>query len=71
MHFNLGIGTTSPTQKLEVNGGIMLNTTTAKPTCSATVRGTLWFTQSATLVKDALEVCAKDATDAYAWRTIY
>jgi hypothetical protein len=42
-----------------------------KPTCSASVRGMTWFTQGASGVKDAYEVCAKDATNAYAWRTIY
>ncbi|HOK94090.1 MAG TPA: hypothetical protein PLY02_00935, partial [Candidatus Pacearchaeota archaeon] len=68
---NVGIGTTSPGQKLEVNGGIRLNTTTAKPTCDSTRRGTLWFTQGASGAKDALEVCATAADDSYAWRTIY
>jgi hypothetical protein len=70
---NVGIGTTtiSSGQKLEVNGGIALNTATAKPTCSATTRGTFWVTQNGAGVKDDVEVCAKDATDAYAWRTIY
>jgi hypothetical protein len=68
---NVGIGTTSPAQKLEVNGGVMLNTNTAKPACSSTVRGTFWFVKSAAGVKDLVEVCAKDATNAYAWRTIY
>jgi hypothetical protein len=68
----LGIGTTTaPTEKLEVNGGVKLNTTSAKPTCSATTRGTFWFTQGATGVKDSVQVCAKDAANAYAWRTIY
>jgi len=37
---NVGIGTTSPGQVLEVNGGARLNTATAKPACSSTVRGT-------------------------------
>lgn len=68
---NVGIGTTGPTQKLEINGGMRLNTATAKPTCDSAVRGTFWFTQSGAGVKDAVEVCAKDAGDAYAWRTIY
>ena len=67
----VGIGTLSPSQELEVNGGMRLNTTTSEPTCDATVRGTFWFTQGGTGVKDAVEVCAKDAADAYAWRTIY
>jgi hypothetical protein len=53
------------------DGGIRLNTTTAKPTCDASLRGTFWLTQGGAGVKDQLEVCAKDATDAYAWRTLY
>ena len=68
---NVGIGTTNPSQKLEVNGGVRYNTATAKPTCDSTVRGTTWFTQGAPGVKDTFEVCAKDAADAYAWRTLY
>ena len=74
---NVGIGTSTPTQLLEVNGGMRLNTATAKPDCSngnpdvSTVRGTFWFTQGGAGVKDSVEVCAKDASDNYAWRTIY
>lgn len=45
--------------------------TTSEPTCSATVRGTFWVVQGAAGVKDQVSVCAKDATDAYAWRTIF
>jgi hypothetical protein len=43
----------------------------AEPACAATVRGRLWFVAGAAGVKDGLSVCAKDATNAYAWRTIY
>lgn len=67
----VGIGTNSASQKLEVNGGIRLNTADSKPTCSVSVRGTFWAVQSAGGVKDTVEVCAKDAGDAYAWRVIY
>lgn len=67
----VGIGTTNPGQKLEVNGGMTLNTATAKPGCSSTTRGTFWVTQGGAGVKDNVEVCAKDAADAYAWRTLY
>jgi len=56
---------------VEVNGGIRLNTVTAKPACNSGSRGTFWYTQGAAGVKDNVEVCAKDATNAYAWRTIY
>lgn len=38
---------------------------------SSTTRGTFWVVQGAAGVKDTVEVCAKDAADAYAWRTLY
>ncbi|MBI4698976.1 MAG: hypothetical protein HY758_08770 [Nitrospirae bacterium] len=70
---NVGIGTTaiSSGQKLEVNGGVSINTTTAQPTCSSTTRGTFWVKQGASGVKDSVQVCAKDAANAYSWRTLY
>jgi len=68
---NVGIGTDAPGEKLEVDGGVRLNTSTAKPTCDSTHRGTFWVAQGGAGVKDTVEVCAKDAADAYAWRTIY
>jgi len=47
----------------------------SKPTCvDATNRGMLWFTQGITgggATTDTLEVCAKDAADTYAWRTLW
>lgn len=69
---NVGIGTAgTPTAKLEVNGGIRLNSTAAKPVCNDATRGTFWVTRSPAGVKDAVEVCAKDQADAYAWRIIW
>jgi hypothetical protein len=73
---NVGIGTDVPTQKLEVkDGGIRINTpdpvAVPRPTCSDTTRGTFWVTNGATDVKDTVEVCAKDAANAYAWRVLY
>ncbi len=68
---NVGIGTGSPGQKLEVNGGIKLNTATAQPTCSTSTRGTLWFARSGTGVADTVQVCAKDASENYAWHALY
>ncbi len=65
---NVGIGTVSPEEKLEVNGGIRLNTTDPKPACDSVKRGVLWFTQSAS--GDTLDVCAYDGAN-YAWRAIY
>jgi len=37
--------------------------------CNAAVRGTIWF--SSVGVADKLEVCAKDASENYAWRALY
>lgn len=68
---NVGIGTTNPSQKLEVNGGVMLNTSTAKPTCNSTTRGTMWFTKAGVGAADTLEVCAKDASENYAWNELF
>jgi hypothetical protein len=42
-----------------------------QPTCSVTHRGTFWVMAAAGGLKDTVQVCAKDAGDAYAWRSIY
>ena len=68
---NVGIGVVSPGQALEVNGGIRMNTLSAQPVCSGTTRGTFWIVQGGAGVKDSVQVCAKDAAEAYAWRTVY
>jgi hypothetical protein len=41
------------------------------PTCTSALQGRMWLTPGATGVKDVVAVCAKDATDAFAWRTLY
>jgi len=72
---SVGIGTIAPRQKLEINGGVRLSTTTGKPICdlanSWQSSGTFWFTSGGTGVKDSLEVCAKDSGGTYSWRLIY
>jgi hypothetical protein len=68
---NIGIGTAGPSQKLEVNGGFRLNTTTAIPTCSTTTRGVIWYTRAAVGVADTLQVCSKDASENYAWHPLF
>ncbi|KKS53467.1 MAG: Carbohydrate-binding family V/XII [Candidatus Magasanikbacteria bacterium GW2011_GWA2_42_32] len=68
---NVGIGASSPGQTLEVNGGLRLNTVTAKPTCASAQRGTFWVVESGAGVKDTVEVCVKNASDSYIWSTIY
>ena len=54
-----------------ITGGVKLATTDTKPICDSSTRGYLWFTQGTSTVKDSFETCAKDATNTYAWRTIY
>jgi hypothetical protein len=70
---NIGINTSAPTQALEVNGGVRINTTIARPVCDAVsnTRGTFWFTNGGLNVADTLEICAKDAAENYGWRKIY
>lgn len=69
---NVGVGAFSPSQKLEVNGGVRLNyappqgTPLTKPTCNATIRGTLWFEQGTT---DTLWVCAQAGGSPF-WRAV-
>lgn len=41
------------------------------PACTAEARGLLWFTTGEAGVADSLAVCAKDAADAYDWRSLY
>lgn len=56
--------------KIEVNGGVRLNTTTTKPLCDSTTRGTFWFMQD-DITGDSAEVCAKDASGSYNWRRLF
>ena len=70
---NVGIGSTNPGAKLDIfGGGLKLDPGSAtKPSCDATSRGLAWFTKGGTGAKDSFELCAKDAADSYAWRTLY
>lgn len=65
---NVGVGTASPTQKLEVNGGIRLNSTLARPACNADSRGTFWVTKGDT--SDHVSVCLLKNSGAYKWVTL-
>jgi hypothetical protein len=65
---NVGIAASNPTQKLEVNGGVRINTASAKPvTCDSTVRGTFWFDQTGT--NDVVYVCARIG-GLYSWKIV-
>lgn len=43
----------------------------ARPACDSTLRGTYWHENSAGGVIDTVSVCAKNASNAYAWRDLY
>jgi hypothetical protein len=67
---NVGIGTTSPTQKLDINGGLRLSSTAAKPaTCDATVRGTFWY-DTTTSPDDTLYICTRTGGTTYLWKKV-
>jgi hypothetical protein len=63
----VGIGAASPNARLEVNGGVRLNTASAKPTCDANQEGTLWVEKGGAGVTSKLVVCLKSAAGTYGW----
>lgn len=54
-----------------IAGTLQLNTTgSARPTANAANRGKFWYSRSASLSADTVEVCLKSAADTYSWVTI-
>lgn len=43
----------------------------AQPTCSSSIPGKVWYSGHTAGVKDSVAVCASDAANSFAWRTIY
>jgi hypothetical protein len=77
---NVGIGTSTPSQLLDVAGnanvqGILtgqVQVTGAAPgACSASIAGQISYSGHTTGTKDTAAICAADASDTWAWRTIY
>jgi prepilin-type N-terminal cleavage/methylation domain-containing protein len=67
---NVGIGTLSPNQPLEINGGLRLNPNgVSQPACngSSNTRGTLWFSTGGT--NDSLYICA-NVSSTIGWQPI-
>lgn len=68
------IGTPIPMQ-IDAGGttalasSIGLGASAQQPTCNAQTRGRTWVVQGAAGVADVLQVCQKDAANAYAWVT--
>lgn len=69
--FNATLGDGALLFEIEPDGSFRSLPTGTRPTCASGIRGTYWYTQGGTGVKDAVEVCTKDAADVYAWRVIY
>ena len=53
------------------NAALVLRDKGTKPSCGPIHQFKIWVDQALAGVKDTVEVCAKDASDIYAWRTIY
>jgi hypothetical protein len=69
---NLGIGTTTPTQRLQIDGALRLKPTgsTQQPSCSVSTAGSIWYKNTASGQKDQFEVCLKDQNNVYGWVTM-
>lgn len=70
---NVGIGTLTPGQQLEVNGGVRIYPNgVSEPACnsSSNDRGTLWFVTGGG-GKDSLYLCAQNASGTLAWQQLY
>lgn len=64
---NVGIGAASPNARLEVDGGLRLNTGSGRPTCNSGIRGMVWFTQAGGGSNDVIEACMRNASSSYSW----
>lgn len=72
LRFYTSNASSSATEWLRIQGdGGLQWKTGSKPTCDAAHRGTAFYVAGGGGVKDTFEVCGKDASDVYAWRTIY
>jgi len=63
-------GSLAEVGRWNADGGLKIATGT-KPTCASGIRGTIYYVAGGAGVLDTLEVCRKDAADAYAWVTLF
>jgi hypothetical protein len=54
---------------LDTNGVTLVGVT--QPVCSSSLAGKLWYSGHTIGVKDSAAICAADATNTFAWRTLY
>jgi hypothetical protein len=64
--FAAGNGATDEVARVH-STGFQIMTQNAKPTCIAALRGTMYYTRSAALAADLIEICMKQADDNYGW----
>lgn len=57
--------------RVSAPSGLIVDDAGTKPTCDATTRGAIWYDAGGAGVLDTLEVCRKDAGDAYAWVSLF
>ena len=62
-----GVGIWS--DRFEVEKALQLDDPGTRPTCDSGHRGWVWYDAGGAGVADTVEICTKDAADAYAWRT--
>ena len=69
---NVGISSNpiTPQQRLEIDGGLRLNTTIGKPACGTGERGTFWFTRGGG-GKDSVDICLQSPTGTLFWYQVY
>jgi hypothetical protein len=60
----------NPEGQVIVHNGLKLEAT-ENQVCSSSTRGTFRYTAGSPHEKDSVQVCAKDASDRYAWRLLY
>jgi hypothetical protein len=65
----VGVGTATPTAKLEVAGGLRLNATGELPECTESQRGTLWVSQGIEQKPDTVKICVRNAAAKYLWQS--
>lgn len=71
---DVGIGTATPSAKLDVAGSIRGNSLDLNDqsfgTCDSSLRGTMRLDEGGSGTADVLKVCIKSAADSYAWVTV-
>lgn len=67
---NLGASQLTMTGVVSATEGVTVATAAAKPACAVGIRGRIWVTQGGAGVADVVELCTKNAADAYVWTAL-